>query len=85
MDAQTVFAADFQNQGGYNLVKKCDKDGSRTIGEFFTGVGPPTTRRADGFVPGVLMKPDHIAPGDQETWMQYLRGRTVPLKMAGSA
>nr|VWO94978.1 Interferon-induced GTP-binding protein Mx [Ganoderma boninense] len=53
---------DFQNQGGYRLVKKFDNDGSRTIGECFTAT------------------PDRIAPGDQEAWLQYLRGRSVPLK-----
>ena len=29
---------------------------------------------------GVLTKPDRIAPGDQESWLQYIRGRSVPLK-----
>ncbi len=29
---------------------------------------------------GVLTKPDRIPAGEQESWMQYIRGRNVPLK-----
>ena len=74
-------AADWENQRGFDLAQRYDKDGKRTIGRYFFSQFA-RSQQADLIIImlGVLTKPDRIGRGDHEYWIRFIRNETKPLE-----
>ena len=73
----TCTTVDFATQGAHDLARKHDREGIRTIGRNFVLV--ENVKVFHRYAPGVLTKPDRIAPRSEELWTRYIRNEEEPL------
>ena len=72
-----ISIADFENQGAHRLAKVHDPQGIRTIGMLSINL---ICNALIPWVAGVLTKPDRIPPGDEPSWIPYIRNEKEALE-----
>ena len=60
------------------MARKYDPQGNRTIGRTFVLI--VTVKVSHRYTPGVLTKPDRIAPRSEDLWTRYIRNEEEPLR-----
>ena len=74
----TWVTADFANQGAYELARRYDPQGKRTVGRYHRVYSVNFHLPSD--ILGVLTKPDRSPEAAHERWTQYITGDIEPLE-----